>query len=73
MCLAMPGKVVKLLEDNFAMVNFLGVEKRVVVDLLNDITVGDYVIVHAGYALNKLEEKVALESLECFKDLYGIS
>ena len=71
MCLAVPGKIKELRDDNRALVDFMGVEKEVAVDLLENCTVGDYVIVHAGFAINKLNEEDAVESIGCFEKLLG--
>jgi len=71
MCLAIPGKISKILDNNFALVDFMGVEKKVAVDLMDDLKIGEYVIVHAGFAINRLDEKSALETIECLRELYG--
>lgn len=68
MCLAIPGKVQKLddaeTSPRMAEVNFDGVIKKVCVDFIPDIKVGEYVMVHVGYALNKVDEKEALNQLK---------
>lgn len=68
MCLAIPGKVQKLIEEisspRMAEVNFDGVVKHVCVDFIPDIKVGEYVIVHVGFALNKVDEIKALNQLK---------
>ena len=61
MCLAVPGLVKEVSGDNFAIVNFLGVDKKVAIDLLDKVDIGDYVIVHAGFAINRLSKEEALE------------
>ena len=63
MCLAVPGKIKKVGADNFALVDFMGVEKRIAMDLLESPQEGEYVIVHAGFAITLLEEDEALETL----------
>lgn len=67
MCLAVPGKVVSL-EGNRGLVDFGGVEREVRLDLV-EAKVGDYVIVHTGYAIEKLGKKEALETLELFREM----
>ena len=62
MCLAVPMQIVKI-NDNIAVVNSGGLELKVALDLLEDVSEGDYVIVHAGYAIQSLSENEALETL----------
>ena len=72
MCLAVPGQVETVYEENGARmgrVNFGGVVKNVCLAYLPDIGVGDYTIVHVGFALTKLDEKSALETLELFRSV----
>jgi hydrogenase expression/formation protein HypC len=72
MCLAVPGKVIEV-EDRdmtrMAKVDFGGVVKDVCLAYLPDIQVGDYTIVHVGFAIQKLDEASALETLELFASL----
>ncbi|MCJ7424512.1 HypC/HybG/HupF family hydrogenase formation chaperone [Candidatus Bathyarchaeota archaeon] len=68
MCLAIPGKIVSI-EGDMAKVDFgEGVLREVNVTLVN-ITVGDYVLVHAGYAIQVLDEKDALETLSLWNQI----
>jgi len=70
MCLAIPSKVLSIDEDNMAEVDTLGVKRKVSLDLMPDeVHVGDYVLIHVGYAMGKIDEKEALESLEIYKKL----
>ena len=69
MCLAVPGQIIALLDKKQAMVDFMGVQKKVAIDLLEECTEGDYVIVHAGFAINKLKEEEALETIRYFKQI----
>lgn len=72
MCLGVPGRIEEIWEANntrMAMVDFGGVRKEVCLAYLPDIQVGDYTIVHVGFALTKLDEKSALETLELFKSV----
>ncbi|MFC1645860.1 HypC/HybG/HupF family hydrogenase formation chaperone [Candidatus Omnitrophota bacterium] len=71
MCLAIPGKVEKIQDNNYATVNFGGIKKQICLDLLNDVKVGDYVNVHVGFAINKIDEKQAEENLKFIKDAYS--
>ena len=67
MCLAIPSKIVKI-EDNVATINVDGVKGKASLLLLEDVKVGDYVIVHAGFAIHKIDEKEAMESLKILKE-----
>jgi hydrogenase expression/formation protein HypC len=72
MCLAVPGKVVELWDTDttrMARVDFGGVHKEVSVAFVPDIAVGEYTIVHVGFALQKLDETSALETLALFQSL----
>lgn len=69
MCLAIPGRIKELLNDGFAIAEFMGVERRISVDLIEKARVGDYVIVHAGFAINKLDKENALETIGYLKEL----
>lgn len=66
MCLAIPAKVVKLLGDGMADIELEGVIKEVSLDLLDGIEVGDYVIIHVGYALARLDPEEAERTLALF-------
>lgn len=70
MCLAIPGKIVKInTEDHSAMIDFDGIEQRVIIALLPNPEIGKYVIVHAGYAIEMMDEKDALEAIEQWEEL----
>ncbi len=59
MCLAVPGKVIAIGEDNMAVVDLGGVRRKVCLDLLEDVAVSDYVLVHVGFALQRIDEQEA--------------
>jgi hydrogenase expression/formation protein HypC len=70
MCLGVPGKVVEVREERgtrMAKVDFGGVVKDVCLAYVPDVGVGDYTIVHVGFALTRLDEASALETLELFR------
>lgn len=71
MCLAIPSKVVELEEEtNCAIVDTMGVKRRVGLDLIGEpVELGEYVLIHIGYAIGKIDEKEALESLKIFEEL----
>lgn len=76
MCLAVPGKVVSIDESNpelkMAKVNFSGVSKEVCIQWLPDLKIGDYVLVHVGFALNKIDEQDAEETLKILREMGDI-
>lgn len=63
MCLAIPVKVTALEDGDMAVVALEGVRKRISVALLDEVVVGDYVLVHVGYALHRLSEEEAQRTL----------
>lgn len=68
MCLAVPMKITEI-DANKGIVDIGGVRREVGLSLIKDVKVGDYVIVHAGFAIQKLDEKDALETLELFAEM----
>ena len=64
MCLAIPTRITELLPDQMAKVSLDGVIKTISVALVDDLQVGDYVILHVGYALSKIDEEEALATLD---------
>ncbi|MCL5674624.1 MAG: HypC/HybG/HupF family hydrogenase formation chaperone [Candidatus Omnitrophica bacterium] len=69
MCLAVPGKIEKIFKDNQALVDFMGVKKKVALDLLENVNTGDFIIVHAGFAISRLSEKDANETIGYFRQI----
>ena len=67
MCLAIPSKIVKI-ESGVGTIDVDGVQRTASLLLVEDAAVGDYVIVHAGFALHKIEEADAMESLRILKE-----
>ncbi|MFZ1086516.1 MAG: HypC/HybG/HupF family hydrogenase formation chaperone [Terracidiphilus sp.] len=70
MCLAIPGKVEEILTEGdlrIGWVNFGGVRKKVCLDYVPEVVVGDYTIVHVGFALSKIDEETALQTLDDFR------
>ena len=70
MCLAIPMKVVQI-EGPLARVEEAGVSREVRVDLVEGVKVGDYVIVHAGIAIERLDEEEARETLRLLEEVFG--
>lgn len=69
MCLALPARVVELRENELGVVDLGGVRKEISLALLDDVQVGDYVIVHVGYALSKLDTEEAEATLCMFAEM----
>lgn len=67
MCLAIPSKIVKI-ENEMAEIDVDGVRRKASLLMLEDAAVGDWVIVHAGFAIQKLDEEGALETLRLLKE-----
>jgi hydrogenase expression/formation protein HypC len=69
MCLAIPARIETLTAPGSAIANLGGVRKEISLALVDDAVPGDYVIVHVGYALQKLDEAEALRTLAAFAEL----
>jgi len=69
-CLSIPSKIVEILPDNYAVVDTMGVKRKVSLDLMPEpVEVGDYVLIHVGYAMTKMSEEDALESLKVYEEI----
>ena len=68
MCLSVPGKVV-LIQNNMAKVEVGGVLRDASMDVCPDVVVGDYVLIHTGFAIQRLDEKEALETLDLLRKM----
>lgn len=71
MCLAVPVQVVSV-EDNEAEVEIGGVKRRVSIALTPEVKVGDYVLLHTGYAINVIDESEAQETLKIFEQIASL-
>ena len=69
MCLAIPAKVVQKLENDQALVEVGGVRNRISLLLVEDVTVGDYVIVHVGFAIARVNAEEAAKTLALFDEI----
>lgn len=69
MCLAIPARVVELSGAEGAIVDLGGVRKEISLALVEDVVVGDYVIIHVGFALNKLNPEEAESTLALFAEM----
>ncbi len=70
MCLAIPGKVVKI-DGVVAIVDYGGIRRDARIDFVPDVKVGDYVIVHTGFAIEKMKEEDALKSIDAWSLILG--
>lgn len=68
MCLAIPARIATIDDDNLATVDILGVTRKVSVDLTPQAGVGDYVLVHAGFAIEVVDEQHAQETLDLIRE-----
>lgn len=69
MCLAMPARIVQIIDNNRAIIDLGGVQKAISTLLVDDVKIGDYVIIHVGYALSKLDEQEAQKTLKLFQEV----
>jgi hydrogenase expression/formation protein HypC len=71
MCLAIPGKVVEIVdaENQLAKVEVGGVRRNVHIGLLDEVRIGDYVLIHVGFAMSKVDEKEAEETLRLLQEM----
>lgn len=68
MCLAVPAKVM-VINGEEAILDYGGVKRTANISMLSDVNVGDYVLVHVGYAISKLDEEEALETLKLWDEM----
>ena len=72
MCLSIPSKVVKIdNEKNTAIVDTMGVNREVSLDLMgeDEVQIGDYVLIHIGFVMNKIDEESALLSIKTYDEI----
>lgn len=70
MCLAVPAKIIELLDGQKAKVSVGGVQKVISVSLVDDLEIGDFVLVHVGHALSKVDSEEAQKTLELFAEVF---
>jgi hydrogenase expression/formation protein HypC len=68
MCLAIPAEIISI-ENDFANANFDGIEKKIIIALVPHVKIGEYVIVHAGMAIQILDAKEAQASLNLWREM----
>lgn len=69
MCLAIPARIVKTKEDNIVEVSIMGVSRDVSIDLTPDAKEGDYVLIHAGFAIEVVDPQFAQDSLDLIRQM----
>ncbi len=70
MCLSIPSQIEEIDENNIALVDTMGVKRKVSLDLIDEpVEVGDFVLIHVGFAMNKIDKERALDSLELYKEI----
>lgn len=69
MCLALPAQITQILDNDRAIINLGGITKEISTALLDEIVEGDYVIIHVGYALTRLDEQEAQKTLNLFAQM----
>jgi hydrogenase expression/formation protein HypC len=69
MCLAIPARIVAIEDNRMASVDIMGVTRKISLDLVPDATEGNFVLVHAGFALQVVDEEYANETLEILKSI----
>ena len=70
MCLSIPSKVIEIDENNYATVDTLGVKRKVTLDLIGEpVYVGDYVLIHVGFAMNKISKEEAEDSINAYNEI----
>lgn len=68
MCLGIPAKVIKLDESGIGKVDYLGTKVKANLTLLENVKIGDWVILHAGFAISQLNEEEAQETLQLLRE-----
>lgn len=69
MCIAIPARIIRI-ENDTGTIDIDGIKREVSLLLVDDVKVGDYVIVHAGFALHKIDESAAMESLKVLRGVF---
>ncbi len=70
MCVGIPGKVLSV-EGNMATVEVGGATRAIALDLISGVSVGDYIIAHAGFAIHKVDEEEAMKTLAIIQEIAG--
>ncbi|MDD2889646.1 MAG: HypC/HybG/HupF family hydrogenase formation chaperone [bacterium] len=73
MCLGIPVEVVKINDEETALIELTGVQKEINIQLVPQVKIGDWVILHAGFAIEIIDEKEAEKTLDSFRELMEAS
>jgi hydrogenase expression/formation protein HypC len=68
MCLAIPARIIRI-ENNLAIVDMAGVKREADIRMVSNVKVGEYVLIHAGFAIEKIGKKEAEETLKLFREM----
>ncbi len=70
MCLSIPSEVIEIDENNVATVDTMGIKRKVSLDLIAEtVNIGDYILIHVGFAMSKIDKENALESLKIYRKM----
>ena len=71
MCLAIPGKIIEIVDadNHIARVDVSGVKRNINIGMLDDTQVGDYVLIHVGFAMSKIDQQRAEETLQILHEI----
>lgn len=72
MCLGVPGKIIRL-DGRNAVAEILGAERGISIELLENVKIGDYVLIHAGCAIQVIDEQEALDTIQLFNELRDVT
>jgi hydrogenase expression/formation protein HypC len=72
MCLAIPVEVVEIIDEQHAIANVGGIKKNIATHLVDELKVGDFVILHVGFALSKLNQNEAKKTLAMLQEVIGV-
>ena len=73
MCLSVPARVVAVHDDHWATVEIGGTSKRVSIDLVENVQPGEYLLIHVGFAIQKVDEDEARQTLELFDEMLRVA
>lgn len=70
MCLSIPSEVIEIDENNVATVDTMGIKRKVSLELIAEtVNIGDYILIHVGFAMSRIDKENALESLKIYKKM----
>lgn len=72
MCIAVPGEIVEILDSDRGIVDYGDLRQEVRIGLIDDLRVGEWVQVHAGWAIGRISREKALENLETIREVYDL-